>query len=168
MVLLPAALGVKPFAPAVLAEVFQAPLQLPIGSRSVPDARLVGRVKDRVTPLVAALVTVKVPAPASVMAMVLLTPGVTLPNWRLFPAATVSAESTVAVAWMLALCLRLGSRGAGGQAGGHEGREYGCGAHVLLSPIVKKWFGPASSAVRGVRAPRRPGGGAMRVPAVAG
>jgi hypothetical protein len=103
VVFVPPALGVKPVAPAGVWVVFQPPVQLPIGRLLPPSTRLVGRVKESVKPSFAALTTSNRPAPASAIATVLLTPGVTLPNWRLFPAVTVTADSTVAVAWMLAL-----------------------------------------------------------------
>ena len=80
VVLVPAALGVKRWRQPWLADVFQPPVQLPIGSWSAPEARLVGSVNDSVTPLVAALVDCEGPAPASAIATVLFTPGVTLPN----------------------------------------------------------------------------------------
>ena len=43
-VLVPAASGVKVVAPAGVAEVFQPPVQLPIGRLLVPSLRSVGRV----------------------------------------------------------------------------------------------------------------------------
>ncbi len=80
----------------------QPPVHVPIGRLFAPDVRLPGRVKASETEVAAALVTVNLPAPASVIAIVLFTPGVTLPNARLVP-VTVMAVSTVAVAWMVEL-----------------------------------------------------------------
>src|SRR5262245_16752378 len=103
-VLVAAALGVNPVAPTAELLVFQPPVHVPIGRLFAPEVRFAGSVNVSATPVAAALVTSKRPAPASVIATVLFTPGVTLPKARLFPLATVMAESTVAVALIEPLC----------------------------------------------------------------
>src|SRR6185295_9792159 len=158
------ALGVKVVAPAaLLAVLFQPPVQLPIGIvAAAGPVRIAGNVNVRATEVAAALVTVNTPAPASVMAMVLFTPGVTLPNAKSVP-VTVMAESTVAVAWMVAFwaCrdaapkLKLAARAADSTVA------------VRIASLPDRGSGLIPlRGFRGVPAPRRSPGRAMRVPAI--